>query len=151
MKDNAGGQAELLRLIVEEVDEAHDILTLAEQLHPLLPVKSFNELVRKAGGKPMRFRDTEFDLETLRSHLPNLLFPVEDTKALVERIGHIVRALPDGFGVDAHSEGGERRRLRARGQLGPGVGRIPTGGLTAIAIDPRAPLQDLAVKGQVAS
>ena len=41
MKNHEGFQEELMKLIVEEVDEARDIFQLAVQVAPFLPIKDF--------------------------------------------------------------------------------------------------------------
>ena len=136
-------QQELLKLIVDEVDEARDILRLAEQLAPLLPIKSFDDLARAGERGQMRFRDTPFDVETLRPYVPAIAFPVEDARALVQRLAYLVRIVPEHLGVDVTSEEGARRQMRRAGMLAPGVGAVSQRGLTAIVRDEKAELHQL--------
>ncbi len=134
---------ELLQLIVEEVDAARDILQLAEQLAPLLPIKSFDDLVRAEEKGRMRFRDTPFDIESLRAHIPAIAFPIEDARGLVERLGYLVQIVPEHLGVDTTSREGMRRQMRRSGMLAPGLGMVASRGLTAIVRDLSAELQSI--------
>ena len=120
MADSEHAQ-DLLKLIVEEVDEARDIYRLAEQLAPLLPIRSFDDLVKAADGRPMQFRDAKFDVESLREYIPRIAFPVQDLRGLIERLGHIVRLAPPHLGVDVSTPDGARRQSRYSGMLGPGL------------------------------
>jgi hypothetical protein len=112
---------DLLKLIIEEVDEARDIHALAVQLLPHLPIRSFDELVKATAGKEMRFRDMAFDVESLRDHIPSIAFPVQDAAGLVERLGHIVRVAPPHLGVDVTTPAGARRQMRFMGVVSPGL------------------------------
>ena len=134
---------ELLRFVVDEVDQARDIYQLASQLAPLLPISSFDELVRAEQKTKLTFRDTPFDIESLRAHIPSIVFPVDDVRGLVERLGHLVRMVPPHLGVDTGTAEGARRQMRFAAQLAPGLGLIQTRGLTAIAIDPNAEPQSI--------
>jgi hypothetical protein len=134
---------ELHGLIIEEVEEARDIHQLATQLAPLLPIKSFDDLLKAADSGRMVFRDTPFEVESLREHIPAVVFPVEDLRGLVERLGHLVRMAPSHLGVDMSSADGMRRQMRHGSLLAPGLGMVRSGGLTAIAVDRRAELQPI--------
>jgi hypothetical protein len=126
-------QDDLLRLVVEEIDQARDVYELAQQLAPYLPIKSFDMLVRAVGKRPLRFRDTEFDLESLHGQLPGVAFPVEDLAGLVEKLGHLIRLVPPSLGVDMSTPSGVRRQMKSSAQLAPGLGVPATRGLIAIA------------------
>ncbi len=126
-REQGAGMAErdLRDLVIEEVDDARDIYELASQLQRFLPIKSFDELAKAAGEKRLRFRDSEFDVESLRGVLPSIAFPAEDAEALVARLGHLVRVVPRSLGVDAESDQGARRIARARGDVVPGLATRP--------------------------
>lgn len=126
-----------MRLVIEEVDQARDIYQLAQQLAPFLPIRSVEELMKAAGEKELRFRDSDFTIdERMAAHLPKIIFPVEDASSLVERLGHVVRMVPPAMGVDLDSSEGIRRRLRFASALGPNLGMIETGNVVATAIMP---------------
>lgn len=134
-RDNVS-EAELCRLIIEEVDQARDVYDLTLQLAPLLPIGSFEELVKAQEGRPMRFRDVEFDVESLAGYIPNVVFPVQDLRGLVERLGHLIRLVPDFLGVDTASEAGARRQLRSAGSIAPGIGMMSQQMVTASTLGP---------------
>lgn len=125
----------LLELIVAEVDQARDIFQLAEQLAPFLPIKSFDDLKRAAEDRRLHFRDTPFDVESLRAHVPQIVFPIDDAQGLIERLGLLIRIVPEHLGVDVTSSDGARRRSRSSAMLGPALGTPTTRGLTAIVLD----------------
>jgi hypothetical protein len=125
-----------MRLVIEEVDQARDIFQLAEQLIPLLPIRSMDELIKAVAGKQLRFRDTDFDVATLAGHVPSIAFPVEDPRALVERLGHVIRMVPPAMGVDLESEEGIRRRLRHSSALTTNLGMIQSANVVASPIVP---------------
>lgn len=129
-------QEELLRIVVEEFDDARDAFHLASQLAPHLPIRSLDELVKATGGT-LQFRDVSFDPETLRTHIPEMAFPVDDLTGLVQRIGYLIRVVPPHLGVQTDSESGARRQLKYAGQFTSGIGVIQQRGLTAIAVSPR--------------
>lgn len=112
---------ELRALVIDEVDEARDIYELAVQLARFMPIESFERLVEAAGDKPLRFRDAEFDVESLRGLIPEIAFPAKDARGLIVRLGQVVRAVPAALGVDLESESGARRISRANNALIPGT------------------------------
>ncbi len=114
--------AELMRLVINEVDQARDLYELAQQIAPHLPISSFDELTKINDGKRLRFRDAEFDVESLRAFVPAVVFPVQDLEGLVERLGHVLRMVPPEMGVDVTTESGMRRQLRNTGAVTPGIG-----------------------------
>jgi hypothetical protein len=135
---------ELMRLVIEEVDQARDIYQLAQQLAPFLPIRSVDELIKATGEKEFRFRDSDFVIdEAVGANLPRIIFPVEDVSSLVERLGHVVRMVPPALGVDLESPEGIRRRLRFAAALGPNLGMIETGNVVASAIMPGMAPPDL--------
>lgn len=138
-----GAEQELYSLIIAEVDDARDILQLAEQLVPLLPIRSFDEMAKAGERGRMRFRDTPFDVESLRDFIPPITFPIENARSLVERLAQLIRMVPPHLGVDMESPSGMRRRMRQAGM--PGMATPMSGGrsLTAIIRDPTAAPQSL--------
>lgn len=124
---------DLRDLVIEEVDDARDIYDFARQLEPLMPIESFDALVEATRERRLRFRDTEFDVESLHGMLPSIVFPVRDIGGLVARVGEIVRRVPPALGVDLDSESGAARVRRARGELTPG---LPYASRNAVAAAP---------------
>jgi hypothetical protein len=139
----ASQQDELLRLVIEQVDDARDLLQLAEQLAPLLPIKSFDDLLRGGEKGRMRFRDTPFDVSTLRPYVPVIAFPIEDLRGLVERLGYLVRLVPEHMGVDISTPEGMRRQMRRSATLIPGLDLGARRGFTAIVREPAAEPQPI--------
>lgn len=114
---------EVLRLIVEEVDAARDTYELVSQLEHALPIRSFEDLRKAAGEKgELRFRGTTFNVAEVEGLLPPWAFPVEDLRALVERVAHAVRLTPPDFAVDRTNPDFVSRQMRR--QL---FGGIPNG------------------------
>ncbi|WP_369069566.1 hypothetical protein [Kineococcus terrestris] len=112
---------DLRDLVISEVDDARDIYELAQQLEQFMPIESFDRLAEATRDRRLRFRDTEFDVESLRGLLPSIAFPVADLRSMVARLGELVRGVPPTLGVDLDSESGVARMRRARGELLPGV------------------------------
>ncbi len=133
---------DLRDLVIDEVDDARDIYDLARQLAEYLPIESFEALVKATEGRMLKFRDAEFDVVSLEGLVPSIVFPVLSERALVERLGEMVRVAPAHLGVDIDSEGGARRLLRARGQIAPGIG-LPSRQATA-TLAMRAPTEPIA-------
>ncbi len=127
---------ELMRLVIEEVDQARDIFQLAEQLSDFLPIRSMDELVKATDGKEMRFRDATFTADTLAAHIPSIAFPVDDVRGLVERLGYLVRMAPPALGVDMESSDGIRRRLRQSSAISTNLGLIQANNVAASSIVP---------------
>lgn len=134
---------ELMRLVIDEVDQARDIYQLVEQLAGFLPIRSMDELAKATAGKQLRFRNADFDVDSLAGHIPSILFPVDDVQGLVERVGHIVRLAPPALGVDLESPDGVRRRLRHSSSLVDNLGLIQTANVAASTIIPGASTTDM--------
>lgn len=134
---------ELMRLVIDEVDQARDIYELAEQLSEFLPIRSMDELVKATEGKELRFRDARFTADSMVGHIPSIAFPVDDVKGLVERLGHVVRMAPPALGVDLESPDGIRRRLRHTSAIGSNLGLIQANNVAASAITPGMTPPDL--------
>jgi hypothetical protein len=126
-------EAELLKLVVEEFDEARDAFQLASQLAPHLPIRSLEELVKATEGK-LQFRDVVFDPASFETQIPEMAFPIVDLPGLVQRVGYLIRIVPPHLAVDPNSESGVRRRLKNVGQLTAGIGLVQQRGLTAMAV-----------------
>lgn len=135
-RSDARDDGELMKLIIEELDDARDLYELAQQLLPHLPIRSFDELAKVNDGRPMRFRDATFDVESLRPHIPGVVFPIMDAAGLVERLGHIIRMTPPDLGVDLSTEAGMRRQMRRGGAIAPGLGLMSQRMATATTVAP---------------
>jgi len=125
-----------MQLVIDEVDQARDIYQIVEQLAGFLPIRSMDELIKAVAGKQLRFRNADFDVDSLAGHIPAILFPVDDIRGLVERVGHIVRMAPPALGVDLESPDGIRRRLRYTSSLADNLGLIQTNNVVASPIVP---------------
>lgn len=93
--------AEILRMIVEEIEPAREVYQLFMQLRNALPIKNFKDLEKAADheGK-LHFRDTAVGFRFFESYIPNFIFPIEDEKALIERLGQFVKIFPQEIGYD---------------------------------------------------
>lgn len=132
-----------MQLVIDEVDQARDILQLAEQLSDFLPLRSMDELIKATDGKELRFRDATFTVDSLAAHIPSIAFPVDDVRGLVERLGHLVRMTPSAMGVDTESPDGIRRRLRQSSALSANLGMIQANNVAASPIIPGMMQMDL--------
>ncbi len=125
-----------MRLVIDEVDDARDILQLAEQLAGFLPIRSMDHLMKETEGKELRFRNATFTVDSMAAHIPSIAFPIDDVKGLVERLGHLIRMTPPALGVDLESPDGIRRRLRKSSAIGSNLGLMQTNNVAASAIIP---------------
>ena len=106
------GPEDVMRLIIEEVDDAREAYKLVTQLAPSLPFRSFDEF-KKIGS--IRFRGQQHPVEVFRDSLPRFEFPIEDERALVERIADLIAMTPNQGEQDPQDPTAERRRLRRIG------------------------------------
>lgn len=112
-------EEEILHLIIDEIDQAQDILQLVRQLEGVLPIRSFKDLYKACDeeGK-MVFRDTRFDLAIFEGEIPNIAFPIEDMRTLINRVGYLVRLVPPELGADPTKPENVKRRLQRQPLMG---------------------------------
>jgi hypothetical protein len=123
------GQDDVLRLIIEEIDGARDVLQLVRQLEPALPIRSFKDLRQAANDQgQIRFRDVQIDLDFFEGMMPEYVFPIEDVRGLVARVAQLVRLIPPHMGRDPTSQENMRRMLKQLPALGPGLANTFTRG-----------------------
>ncbi len=126
---------DLRDLVIDQIDDARDLLELARQLEKYLPIESFKHLDAQVGDRSLRFRDSDFDLRSLGHLVPPIAFPVTSLSGLVERLGEVMRLVPPHLGVDVESENGARRVLRSQGPLGMFGGSRPQNAV-GVALSP---------------
>lgn len=126
---------DLRDLVIDQVDDARDLLELAQQLEQYLPIESFKHLDAQVGDRSLQFRDSDFDLRSLGHLIPPIAFPVMSLSGLVERLGEVMRLVPPHLGVDVESEKGARRVLRSQGPLGMFGGSRPQNAV-GVAVSP---------------
>uniref|UniRef100_Q01Z12 Uncharacterized protein n=1 Tax=Solibacter usitatus (strain Ellin6076) TaxID=234267 RepID=Q01Z12_SOLUE len=128
--------AALLQMIVDEVDAARDTLELVSQLQRELPLRRFDDVRRALGPEGLlHFRGQKYPVGWFENAVPSVLFPIEDVRALVERMANVVRLIPDHVGASPDTAYGlERAQKRMWFQppngLPPGVlssGPTPAG------------------------
>jgi hypothetical protein len=126
MKDDVPDTAqsrELLRLIVEEVDEAREVYELAAQLAAALPIKSFDDIIKTMGDRgSIKFRGKELEVTQFADMVPATFFPIEDRQTLVALVYQAVKLAPRTHQYADSDPANARRRLRRLGLLG-----LPTG------------------------
>jgi hypothetical protein len=111
---------DLLRAIVDEVDEAREVHELAQQLAHALPLKSFDEIGKALGSQGMiTFRGVPYKAADFVDVVPSVLFPIDSVEKLVTLLAATVRLAPRTLRRgpdDAH----QRAKLRRLGLLGLG-------------------------------
>jgi hypothetical protein len=126
--DTGPKHQELLALIVEEVDPAREVLELASQLVHALPLRSFEDVVKAAGGSgSLRFRGRSVGVHGFVEAVPEIIFPIDTEQKLVTLLYETVRRAPPWFRSESDT-GAASRRLRRLGILGvqQGVlGQVP--------------------------
>lgn len=101
------------RLIIDEIDQARDVLQLVTQLQRALPLKSAADLRKVADEKgQVQFRDGTFDIAEILEVIPEIAFPIEDLRSLVERVALLVSVIPAHLGVDMNNPDRVKRRMR---------------------------------------
>lgn len=127
-------EEKVYQLIVTELDQGRDVLQLYKQVASALPIKTFDDL-RKAFGKEGRvaFRDETAPIEMFETLIPEFVFPIMDTRALIVQLTQLVQAFPDDIGYDIKKEG--TRIMMGRRQLAkaliPSVNRTNSSALAA--------------------
>lgn len=102
--------AEFMRLIVEEVDEARETMELVSQLAPRLPIKSAKELV---GEGVIRFRGEDYDVKNFAAMVPAFVFPIDSKEKLVQLAAMAARMAPPQVEFD-HDDPETAKRLMLR-------------------------------------
>jgi hypothetical protein len=124
-KRQSPSDSDLLKLVVEEVDEAREVYELAQQLLHALPLGSFNDIAAAVGNKGViTFRGHQFDVGTFRTLVPTLLFPIDSTQKLITLLNEAVRLAPASLRYNQKDPATAKRRARRLGLLG-----LPGGGL----------------------
>jgi hypothetical protein len=86
---------DLLKIIVNEVDEAREVLELAQQFAHAIPLRSFKDVVKALGDRGViAFRGREFQVGPFGAHVPSFLFPIDSVKKLVTVLYEAVRRAP---------------------------------------------------------
>ncbi|HZZ62896.1 MAG TPA: hypothetical protein VFE63_17325 [Roseiarcus sp.] len=117
------GDRDLLRIIVEEVDEAREVHELARQLIHALPLRSMDDVAKAVGGHGnITFRGVPYTVANFANVVPSVLFPIDSVEKLVTLLAATVRLAPRRLprGPD---DGYAKSRLRRLGLFGLG-GRI---------------------------
>lgn len=118
------GRNDILKLIVEEVDEARETYELVMQLKAGLPIRSFDDIRKScADHKTIKFRGNVFDLDTFEDRMPSFIFPIDDIRKLIELVYVAVESAPRTIEYDMEVPENAKRRIR-RQQL---QSLIPTG------------------------
>ena len=130
--------AEMLKLIVEEVDEAREVQELVEQFHHALPLRSFDDAIKAVGQRGMiKFRGNAFDIRQFGALVPAILFPIDDAQKLVTLLYEVVRRAPKTIQYNETDPAAAKRHLRRLGILGAPVGVL--GSLGPKNLQPRSP------------
>jgi hypothetical protein len=116
---------DLLRTIVEEVDEAREVYELAEQLERHLPLRTFDDVVKATGDRhAVVFRTNPIEVGQFAALVPATLFPIEDTTTLVALLYQAVRLAPSHIQYPESDVRNAKRRLRRMGLAGLPTGQI---------------------------
>jgi hypothetical protein len=103
---------ELLHLIVGEVDEARETLELVNQLQKELPIRRFDDIRRAVGPDgTIRFRGVAFPIRLFEDRIPKIVYPIEDVRALVERVVELVRMVPKFVANDPRNPENLKRQM----------------------------------------
>jgi hypothetical protein len=110
---------ELLAIVLEEVDEAREVLELAQQLVHALPLKSFEDVIRALGTDGMiKFRGNPRPARNFAEYVPGILFPIDSTQKLVTILYETVRLAPPFIKYNERDPNYAKRKLRRMGILG---------------------------------
>lgn len=122
-KQSTVSEGDLLRLVVEEVDEAREVRELAQQLIHALPLRSFDDVVGAAGTKGIiKFRGHEFHVGKFRPLVPSLLFPIDTPQKLIALLYETVRLAPGTIRYNSTDPQTAKRQIRRLGLIGlPGT------------------------------
>jgi hypothetical protein len=125
MSSKRGEDYEALAMIVDEIDAARETYDLFQQLSPHLPIRSFEDLAKVGDGEGViSFRGEKFAVSTFEDVIPEIIFPVEDQRKLVQLLVEVVRNAPPHVGRDL-SDSEQAKRLARRLSLQmSGGGRI---------------------------
>jgi hypothetical protein len=120
---------DLLAVVVEEVDEAREVLELAQQLVHALPLRSFEDVVKAVGTKgTINFRGSPRPVQNFAEHVPGILFPIDSVQKLVTLLYETVRLAPAWIKYNDNDPAYAKRKLRRMGILGLKQGLLGRGG-----------------------
>lgn len=106
---------EVLQMIVEEIDAAREVYQLFLQLEKALPIKSFEDIAKAADKEGiLHFRDASTSFKFFESYVPSFIFPIENAKALIERLAQFVKLVPEDVGYDPSKPENLKRVNQAR-------------------------------------
>lgn len=117
-QSTATASPELLKVIIEEVDEAREVLELAQQLAPALPLRSFEDVHKAVDKGKIIFRGNEFNVRAFTALVPTLFFPIDDLQKLVALLYETVRLAPTTVAYNPNDPSHAARRLRRLGIVG---------------------------------
>lgn len=128
----------ILRMIVDQHEQAHDALALVEQFLEHLPIRNFDELKAVVAKRPsdkkdtVTFRGKNFHIQSFDG-IPKEFFPISDLETLVERALQISRMVPGHIGLEDNETEQIKRSVRrspfpqmARGLIGPDAPDVRT-------------------------
>lgn len=120
---NSTDHQALLAVIVEEVDEAREVLELAQQLVHALPLQSFEDVVKAVGPKrEITFRGNPSTVANFAQLVPDILFPINTVEKLITLLYETVRLAPRRIRYSDDDPRHAKRKLRRLGILGANVG-----------------------------
>jgi hypothetical protein len=117
--EHYGDEHELVAIVVEEVDEAREVLELARQLVHALPLHTFEDVVKAVGPKgTISFRGRHSAVANFAGVVPGVLFPIDSVHKLVTLLYETVRLAPPSITYSDSDPAHAKRKLRRLGLLG---------------------------------
>ena len=117
--EDAINEHELLKLVVEEVDEAREVHELARQLLHAIPLQSFEDIVKAVGPKgTITFRGNPSTVQNFAAVVPGVLFPIDSVQKLLTLLYETVRLAPPWVRYRDDDVDHAKRKLRRLGILG---------------------------------
>jgi hypothetical protein len=134
--DDTAKSRDLLRLIVDEVDEAREVYEVSEQLAGALPIRSFDDIAKAVGAEgSITFRGNVLDIRQFAALVPATLFPIEDPQTLVALVYQAVKMAPRTIQYAESDPHSAQRRLRRLGLFGMPSGLLgPVPGPSVIGL-----------------
>lgn len=117
-------EMEKLKLIIDKSDQARETLQLVEQLEPLLPITCFEDLT-KIKSRTIRFRYGEFDIRMFEEMIPSIVFPIQSTKDLIERVAAMIGTLPKHLALNHKDPAFIRREMNRLAMPGVQANGLP--------------------------